>query len=71
MRPVMPSKLAPFTLHARMCPKVSMLDCEIFKSITQLMNLCDHTRKGYADPNVDEFGDTHLILFGVLFQTIV
>ena len=47
-----------------------MLDCEIFESITQLLNLCDHTRKGHADPNMDEFGDTHLILFGALISDI-
>ncbi len=44
--------------------EVSMLDCDIFSSVTTLLNLCDHTRKGRADPNADEFGDCHVILFG-------
>ncbi len=44
--------------------EVSMLDCDIFSSVTTLLNLCDHTRKGRADPNADEFGDCHIILFG-------
>ncbi len=42
----------------------SMLDCDIFRSIATILNLCDHTRKGFIDNNVDEFGDCHMLLFG-------
>ena len=41
-----------------------MLDQEIFEAVTKYLNLCDVQRKGYADPNADEFGDVHLVLFG-------
>ena len=44
--------------------QVSMLDQEIFEAVTKYLNLCDVQRKGYADPNADEFGDVHLVLFG-------
>ncbi len=44
--------------------QVSMLDNEIFEAVTKYLNLCDVQRKGYADPNADEFGDVHLVLFG-------
>ena len=44
--------------------EVSMLDRDIFHSIATILNLCDHTRKGYIDNNIDEFGDCHVILFG-------
>ena len=45
--------------------EVSMLDCDIFQSIATILNLCDHTRKGYIDNNADEFGDCHILLFGL------
>ena len=33
-----------------------------------LLNLLDHTRKGAEDPNADEFGDVHMLMFGDLKQ---
>ena len=56
-------------MQALLLDEVSMLDRDIFMSITRLLNLCDHTRKGRADLSADEFGNLHMILFGDFKQS--
>ena len=33
-----------------------------------LLDLLDRTREGMEDPNADEFGDVHMLMFGDLKQ---
>ena len=46
----------------------SMIDTDCFKGIMGCMSLADHTRRPEKKHEADEFGSTHVILFGDLKQ---
>ena len=47
--------------------EVSMIDVDIFKSVTGVLSLADHARRtaeGRGRERRDPFGDVHVLLFG-------
>ena len=51
-------------LGVLMIDEVSMLDTDIREAMTKILGLADHARHRGFRPESDEYGSTHLILFG-------
>ena len=56
-------------LEVLLLDEVSMLDVDIWESMTKILGLADHARHGFRSES-DEYGSTHLILFGAPFSLI-
>ncbi len=44
--------------------QVSMIDTDCWHTIVELLSMAQHTRRPGSNPR-DEFGDVHVILFGL------